>query len=303
MNHAIALLKTSYAEWRDDKGSRLAAALAFYTLLSMAPLLVLAVSIVGLIFGAEAARGELTEKLHGLMGPQAAGGVETLLAAASSRKQGLLAAGLSIVVSFFGASGVFGELQDSFNTIWEVVPRPGRGVTGVEKDRIFSFAMVLGVALLLFLSLVVSTALSAVGGTVQGAGQGTRIAPLLSIFWSAVNLVVSLGMATVLFAVVFKVLPDVHIPWRSVWVGGLATAVLFTIGKYLLGVYLGRASVASPYGAAGSVVVMILWVYYSSQILFFGAEFTQVYARDRGEHVTPTHKAVPMSWRFTHAEG
>lgn len=303
MNHAIGLLKISYEEWRADKGSRLAAALAFYTLLSMAPLLVLAVSIVGLVFGAEAARGELTEKLHALMGPQAAGGVETLLAAASSRKQGLIAAILSVVVSFFGASGVFGELQDSLNTIWEVVPKPGRGFAGVIKDRIFSFVMVLVVALLLLLSLVVSTVLSAASGAVQGAGQGTRIAPLVALLWSAVNLVVSLGVTTLLFAVVFKVLPDVHIPWRSVWVGGLATAVLFTVGKYLLGIYLGRASVASPYGAAGSVVVMILWIYYSSQILFFGAEFTQVYARSRGEHIAPTDKAMPMAWRFTHAEG
>ena len=281
-----SMLKETVNDWLDDKASRLAAALAFYTLLSIAPLLVLAVSIAGLVFGADAARGEIAGQLRSLMGPEASEGVQKLLTSAQSPREGILATLVGVVVLLFGASGVFGELQESLNTVWEVTTRPGRGVIGLVKDRFFSFTMVLGVAFLLLVSLVISTLLSALGGSIHPS------APAFAVVWQGVNFVVSFVSATVLFALIFKVIPDVRIAWKSVWIGALATAFLFTIGKHLLGLYLGRASVASPYGAAGSVVVLVIWVYYSAQILFLGAEFTQVFARATGSRLEPTAKAM-----------
>lgn len=289
--HALDILKETASDWVDDKASRLAASLALYTLLSLAPLLVLIVSALGLIFGEETAREQVARQLQASIGPEAGEGVNMLLASAHSPKEGILSTIVSIVVLLFGASGVFGELQESLNTVWEVEPKPGRGVMGLVKDRFFSFTMVLGVAFLLLVSLVVSTALSALGG-VFAPSSG-----FVLFVWQSVNFVVSLGTVTLLFALMYKVIPDARIAWRHVWVGAFATAVLFTIGKSLLGPYLGRASVASPYGAAGSVVVLVIWVYYSAQILFMGAEFTQVYARASGAPLVPTENAVATRGR------
>jgi membrane protein len=285
----VGVLKETVSDWIDDKASRLAAALAFYTLLSIAPLLVLVVAVAGLVFGEDAARGEIGGQLRQMMGEQAGAGVEALLASARSPSEGIVATVVSVVVLFFGASGVFGELQDSLNTVWEVAPKPGRGILGVIKDRFFSFTMVLGVAFLLLVSLVISAALSALGGHVAPS------APEMAVVWQVVNFIVSLASVTVLFALMFKVIPDVKIAWKNVWIGALATSLLFTIGKLLLGLYLGRASVASPYGAAGSLVVLVIWVYYSAQILFLGAELTQVYARTRGAPIEPTKNAIPLA--------
>jgi membrane protein len=196
---------------------------------------------------------------------------------------------VGIVVLLFGASGVFGELQDSLNTIWEVAPRPGRGIWGVIKDRFFSFTMVLGVAFLLLVSLVVSTALAALGHWLSNSIAGVEW------LWQILNFLISLAMIALLFALLFKVVPDVKIRWRDVWIGASVTAVLFTIGKLLIGLYVGKAGVASPYGAAGSLVVIVVWVFYSAHILFVGAEFTQVYARAFGSPLEPARGAVAVT--------
>jgi membrane protein len=286
---AFSILKETASDWMDDKAMRLAAALAFYTLLSLAPLLILVVSIAGLAFGDEAARGEIYGQLQTVIGGEGAKAIQSVLANAKAPASGIVGTIVGVAVALFGASGVFGELQDSLNVVWEVQPKPGRGIKGFIRDRFFSFTLVLGVAFLLLVSLVLSAGLSAVG-----AMFATRLPGGESV-WQFVNFIVSLGAITVLFALIIKVIPDVTIRWRDVWIGALATASLFTLGKFLIGLYLGRSGVVSPFGAAGSVVALVVWVYYSAQILFFGAELTQVYARRFGLRITPTKNAVPLT--------
>jgi membrane protein len=286
---AWAIAKETAVEWSDDDASRLAASLAFYTLLSLAPLLIIVVAIAGMALGPEAARGQIAAELGQLVGAQAAKGIEAVLASARSPAGGAIGTIVGAMVLFFGASGVFGELQFALNHIWEVRAKPGRGILGEVKDRFFSFTMVLGVAFLLLVSLVLSAALSAVGRTFTNALPGGEL------LWQALNFAFSFCMITALFALIFKYVPDVEIRWSDVWAGAAMTALLFTIGKSLLGVYLGKASFNSSYGAAGSLVVLVVWVYYSAQILFLGAEFTQVQAKRRGRPIKPTAKAVALA--------
>jgi membrane protein len=282
----LDIVKRTGEAWMEDKASRLAASLAFYTLLSVAPLLVLLVSMLGLFYGDEAARGEVASQLVAALGHEASRGIEALIAEARVPAHGVLGTVAGVVVLLFGASGVFGELQSSLNTVWEIEPKKGRGIVGVIKDRFFSFTMVLGVGFLLLVSLVLSTVLSALGSSI------TPDAPGLSVLFQLVNALISFAFVTALFALMYRVIPDVRIAWRDVFMGAAVTALLFTLGKFLLGLYLGRASVSSPYGAAGSLVVFILWVYYSAQILFLGAEFTQVYATTLGSRILPDEDAV-----------
>jgi membrane protein len=289
LHHAFPLLKQTFADWLEDKAARLAAALAFYTALSLAPLLVIAVAIASLVLGDEAARGEIVGQFHGLLGHQGAAAVEAILAASRDQSGGIMATVFGALVLAFGASGVFGELQDALDTIWEVKPRPGRGIKGIIRDRFFSFTMVLGVAFLLLVSLVVTAALSAASAHLQ------RRFGLLPVALQAINLVVAFGASTLLFALIFKVVPDVKVPWRDVWIGAVTTAALFSVGKYLIGLYLGRSSTASAYGAAGSLVAMLIWVYYSAQILFFGAELTHARAVSHGSRVEPRPNVVPVT--------
>jgi membrane protein len=286
---AFNMAKETAKEWSDDDASRLAAALAFYTLLSLAPLLVIIVAIAGMALGQDAARGKLTAELAGVVGREAAKGIEAVLASAKSPTGGLVGSVVGGVVLLVGASGVFGELQFALNRIWEVKAKPGRGILGEVKDRFFSFTMVLGVAFLLLVSLVLSAMLSAIGRSF------TDLLPGGEIVWQVVNFGASFAMVTALFALIFKYVPDVTIRWSDVWLGAAVTALLFTVGKSLLGIYLGKASFGSSYGAAGSLVVLVVWVYYSAQILFLGAEFTQVRARHRGRTLEPTDKAVAAS--------
>ena len=285
----LAVLKQTLKEAGEDKIPRLAAALSYYTVLSLSPLLVVAIAVAGLVFGQQAAQGQITQQLQQVFGPEAGDALQTLVAHANKPGAGIVSTVVGAVVLLFGASGVFGELQDSLNLIWEVTPRPNRGIKGIIRDRFFSFSMVLGVAFLLLVSLVISAALSAVGNWFDSAlGLPTWI-------WHGVNLAVSLLVASVLFGLVFKVVPDVKVDWSAVWVGATVTALLFTIGKYLIGLYVGKAGVASPYGAAGSLMVIVVWVYYSAHLLFFGAEFTQVYARASGAKVEPDRNAVDLN--------
>lgn len=280
------LFEQAYGDWSEHKASRLAAALAFYTALSLAPLLVIVVAVLSLVFGDDAARGQIVAQFQGLLGPQGASAVQSVLASSRGTGSGVVATIIGTLVLLVGASGVFGELQGALDTIWNVKPRPGQGLRGFMKERFFSFTMVMGVAFLLLVSLVVTAALSAMG-KFFGAHLG-----LLPVLWQMVNLVVSFAVTTGIFALIFNVVPDVRVPWRDVWIGAVFTAALFTLGKYLIGLYLGRSSATSAYGAAGSLVAILIWVYYSAQILFFGAELTQAYAKRRGARIVPMRNAV-----------
>ena len=264
---------------------RLAAALAYYTLLSIAPLVVIVVAVAGFVFGESAARGQISNQLGAIVGDQAAKGIEAVITNARSPSSGLVSTILGVAVLLLGASGVFGELQSTLDAIWDVEPKPGRGIWGTVKDRFVSFTMVLGVAFLLLVSLVVSAALSAVGHYFQSSLPGGEM------LWQLLNFFVSLSAVTVLFALIFKVIPDADIRWGDVWIGAAVTAALFSIGKLALGLYLGKSSITSSYGAAGSLVALAIWVYYAAQILFLGAEFTRVQARRKGTPIRPSSNA------------
>ncbi len=279
------LLVQTGKEWSEDKVPRLGAALAFYTALSMAPLLVLSLRVAAIFFGDEAAAGEIERQGTAMIGQEGAQALQAMIENADDSQSGTLATVLGLATLLFGASGVFGQLQDSLNTIWEVQPKPGRGLWGFVRDRFLSFAMVMGCAFLLLVSLVISTSLSAAMAYVNQFGGNI---PWLA---SVLNAVVGLVVITGLFAMTFKVVPDVEVAWKDVWIGAVLTAVLFTIGKFGLGLYLGRSSMASAYGVAGSLIVLLVWVYYTAQIVFFGAEFTQVYANRYGSRIVPSPHA------------
>lgn len=282
---AWKILKETAQDWSDDDAGTLAAALAYYALLSLAPLLVISISVAGWFLGPEAARGRVAGELGAIVGGQAAQGVQAVVENAQQPARGLVSAVVGVITLFVGASGVFGQLQSSLNTIWEVKPRSDRGLLGKLRDRFFSFTMVLGVAFLLLVSLVLSSVLSSVGRVLSDTLPGG------ATLWQVVNFALSFAVVTVLFALIFKVIPDAKVQWRDVWLGAAVTALLFAVGKQLLGVYLGKAAVGSAYGAAGSIVALVVWVYYAAQILFVGAEFTQVRARRRGAEIVPTANA------------
>lgn len=285
------LFKATFREWREDKAPRLAAALSYYTVFSMAPLLVLVVAVAGLVFGEQAVQGHIVEELEGSVGREAAQLLERAIAGARRPGAGAMATTVGIVLLLLGASGVFGQLQDALNTVWEVKPAPGGGVKGLLVKRLISFAAVLAVGFVLLVSLVASAAVSATGELV--AGYYPRLAPALGL----IDFMASLGVITLLFALLLKYLPDAHISWRQVWVGAAFTALLFVVGKSVIGFYLGRTDPGSAYGVAGALVVILLWVYYSSLIFLFGAEFTQVQGRRAGMPFRPAPGAMSLSER------
>ena len=271
--------------------------MAFYSALSIAPLLVIALAIAGFVLGEDAARGQIVHELQSLVGPDGGKAIEDMIQSANKPSTGIIATGLSIVTLLFGASGVFGQLQDALNTIWEVKPKSGRGFWGFVKDRFLSFTMVMGVAFLLLVSLLITAALASFGLVAERLPE--------SVQWIAqiTNMVVSFLVITALFAMMFKLLPDVKMAWSDVWLGAVVTAVLFTAGKFAIGLYLGHSSMASSYGVAGSFVVLLVWTYYSAQILFFGAELTQVYANEHGSRIVPAENAVPLTEKERANEG
>jgi membrane protein len=283
------LLRKTLTEWQEDKAPRLAAALAYYTAFSLAPILVIAIAVVGLVFDRQAAREQVVRQINSLAGPQGAELIDTMLNAAQDMGENMLATVFGVLALIFGASGVFGQLQDALNTMWEVAPKPQKGILGFIKKRFFSFTMVVGVGFLLLVSLAISAALSALSEWSVG------LVPELEVVMQVINFVVSFLVITLLFALVFKYVPDAEIAWRDVWLGAGVTALLFTIGKLLIGLYLGNTDVTEGFGAAGALVVILLWVYYSAQISFFGAEFTQVYANAYGSRVVPDEDAVALS--------
>jgi len=289
--------KETYHDWSEDKASRLAAALAYYTAFSVAPLLLLAITIAGAVFGREAAQGQVFGQLEGLLGAQAAEAVQTAIANSQSAGGGTISAIIGILTLLWSASNVFAQLQEALNTIWEVAPDPKAGILATIKRRFFSMTMVLGIGFMLLVSLVLSTAVAAVGGIFERALPGG------GFLMQLLNFALSFAVVTGLFAAIYKVLPDATIKWSDVWVGAAVTALLFTVGKLLIGLYLGHASIGSTFGAAGSLLVFLVWVYYSAQILFFGAEFTQVYARRYGSRIVPSEDAVPVTEEARGNEG
>jgi len=285
----IALVKETVAEWNEDKAPRLAAALAYYTVFSLAPVLIIVIAIAGLVFGQDAAQGEVVKQIDELVGKQGAEVIQSALQSAHESESSGPASIINLVILLFGASGVFAQLQDALNTVWEVAPKPGGALLTVLRQRFLSFAMLLVIGFLLLTSLVLSAGLAALGNFVGG------LLPGIDLLWQILNFLVSFGVITVLFAAIYKILPDAKIAWDDVWIGAAITAFLFTVGKLLIGLYLGNASFGSTYGAAGSLVVILAWVFYSALILFFGAEFTQVYARRYGSRIIPSSHAVRLT--------
>jgi len=289
MKSLFGILKEAGQGWVNDNASRLSAALAYYAIFSIAPLLVICVSIIGLAFGAEAAQGQIKTELSSLLGAPAAETVQEAVAATGrSQATGWWAATVGLIVLLFGASTVFGELKSSLNAIWGVRARPGRAIRTVIRDRFLSFSLVLTIGFLLLVSLAVSTALAALSKYMAGAF------PLPPVAWTTLDIVVSIGVISALFATIYKVLPDVILRWRDVLAGAVFTALLFTAGKTALAWYLGRNSMASSFGAAGSLIVLLLWFYYATCILFLGAEVVKAWVRHRGV-VVPRSYAMNIS--------
>lgn len=270
------LLRSAFGRWNDINAPRLGAALAFYTMLSIAPLLVLSIAMAGLVFGAPAAQSDVITQVQDVIGSEAGKALQNLLLDASKLSTGISAAALGIVMLLFGASGVFGELRDSLNLVWGVKNTSSGGLKGMIKYRFFSFAMVLGIGFLLLVSLVLTAAIAAAGKFVGG------LLPIPEVVLHLANILFSFLAVTVLFALLYKVVPDIHIEWRDVWIGAAFTSLLFAVGKFGIGLYLGKASVGSAYGAAGSLVVFMVWVYYSAQIFFIGAAFTHAFSERHG---------------------
>ena len=283
-----SLLRQSFAEWQRDKVSRLAAALAYYTAFALAPVLVIVIGIASFLFEQSTVQDRIIEQLQGLLGADGAEMVREMLVSAQSQdSNSFLATAVGVVLLIVGASGLFIQLQDALNTVWNVRARTDEGIWGLVRDRLLSFGMVLAIGFLLLVSLTLSAALTAASGFIGSGGL-----PGVDFLWQIANAVVSFGIITLLFGLIYKILPDAKINWSDVWIGAAITALLFTIGKWLIGLYLGNSSAASAYGAAGSFVVLLLWIYYSAQILLFGAEFTQVYANRFGSRIRPDKHAT-----------
>lgn len=287
------LLKQTVREWRDDAAPRLAASLAYYTTFSLAPLLILIIAIAGLVGGREAAQNQTMAEVQDLLGSDGRQFVQGMIESASRPTTGLTATLIGGVTLLFGALGVFGELQNSLNTIWEVKPKPAKNLwDGIRRfviKRLLSFTMVLGIGFLLLASLVVSAALSALGQYI-----GNRW-PFGDFLLQVLNFLISFLVITLLFGMIFKFLPEIKIAWKDVWLGAAVTSALFTLGKFVIGLYLGRSRVGSTFGAAGSLAILLIWIYYSAQILFFGAEFTQVYANKYGSRIVPDPGMVKLT--------
>ena len=272
----LQLVKKAGIAWKDDYAPSMGAALSYYTVFSLAPLLLIVISVAGLIFGADAARGEIFGELSGMMGPQAAAAVEGMLASIRKPADSMTAAALGTGALLIGASTVFGELQDALDRIWRAPARTRSGLWTVLRTRLLSFGMILGVAFLLMVSLVAGAAVAALGKWWGGFFSGWEVA------LQVINATVGFALSTLIFAMIYKLMPRVKVRWRDVWVGALVTSILFTVGKFLIGLYIGKTGIASGFGAAGSIAIVFVWVYYSAQIFLMGAEFTWVYARTFG---------------------
>src|SRR6266480_2353301 len=294
-SNSFGLFKQTFSDWLEDKAPQLGAALAYYTVFSLAPLVLVLLAIVGLIFRNDpgGAWNKITEQMSYFLDKSAVEVVQNIAQKAAQPNKSLLATIIGILLAFFGASGVFGQLQDALNTIWGVKAKPGTGIWGFLRSRFLSFAMVGGVCFLLLVSLTLESLLKGFSHYVQSVLPGGFVVAM------GVYLVFDFAVIVLLFAMIFKFLPDAKIQWRDVWIGAVITAILFGIGKWALGLYLGSGAAGSAYGAASSLITLLLWVFYSSQILLFGAEFTQVYAERAGRGVKPDEYAVRVETKET----
>jgi membrane protein len=275
----LNVIKATFSAWIDDQAPSMGAALAYYTVFSIAPLLLIVISIAGLIFGAEVARGEIFAQLQDLMGKTEALAVQSMLESVSKPTESVTAAIIGVVLLLIGATTVFGELQDDLDRIWRAPKRPDEGgIFGLIRTRVLSFGMILGIGFLLIVSLIFSAVLAALGKWWAPIFGG------IAFLGNLVNVVLSFVLLTFAFAMIYKIMPRVKINWRDVWIGAVVTAFLFTIGKFLIGFYIGRSGLASGFGAAGSLVAVLVWVYYSAQIFLMGAEFTRIYSYTFGSH-------------------
>lgn len=284
---ALRMSRDTFSNWSEDNGLRLAAALAYYTIFSLAPLLVISIGIAGIAFGQDVARGHIVYQIRNLVGDQSAQAIQVIIENAGKSGGGPVAAIISIAALIFGTTGIFGQLQDALNTVWDVAPKPGRGIAGIIHDRIFSFILVIGLGFFLLLSLVISTGLAAIGAHFEGLLRGYQML-------QTANFIISLLAITFIFAAIFKIVPDVDISWKDVFVGAIATSIFFAVGKFLVSIYLGYSAIASVYGVAGSLMVLLLWIFYSANVLLLGAEFTRVYANATGSKVAPKNGAVKV---------
>ncbi|MEO5660209.1 MAG: YihY/virulence factor BrkB family protein [Polaromonas sp.] len=290
LSYFYPLAKKSVSAWIDDYAPSMGAAISYYTVFSIAPLLLIVIAVAGLVWGREAVQGQLVAQLSGMIGQEGATGIQALIESANQPAKGLVATIISIVVLVIGATTVFAELQSALDRIWQVPQAPKvSGIGAMLRSRVLSLGFILGLGFLLLVSLVSSSAIAAMGSWAGGLLPG----------WEAmlhlINIVLSLGFSTILFAMIFKIMPQAKIAWRDVWVGAGVTAVLFEIGKTLISLYIGKSSVTSSFAAAGSLVVLLIWVYYSAQIFLLGAEFTWVYANDQGSLATQKKKAATLA--------
>lgn len=277
------LLKSAFQQWNADNASRLAAALAYYTVFSIAPLMILVIAIAGIFFDQSAAKDELLSQLQSLWGREGAQFLQSVLENANkpNDSSSWIASTTSVILLLVGASGVLAQLQTALNAVWNIEEKPNQGLWGLLRKRLLSFGMILGIGFLLLVSLVVSAVIAGFSNFFNG------IVPGLDSVIQLLNFLVSFGMTSLLFAMIYKFLPDVRIAWHDVWFGAITTSILFTLGKFIIGLYLGNSGIGSSYGAAGSVIVFLAWVFYSAQILFFGAELTQVFAHRYGSRILP----------------
>jgi membrane protein len=280
--------RQAVSEWFEDGAMGQSAAVAFYSIFALAPSIVLCVMVAGLVFGQDQARNELLYQTRNLVGERGVQAVSTIMDHADQPDTSRLSFVISIGVLLFSASIVFAQLQTAMNRIWNVVPRPGLGIWFKVKSRLFSMGLVVSLGFLLIVSLVISAVLAAIGQHLTGSGLGD------SVLLKAIHFVVNAILMTLLFAALFKVVPDVKVQWREVWVGAIITALLFLLGQFAIGYYLGNSRVADAYGAAGSFIVLLLWMYYSGLILFYGAEFTQSYAMLTGNRLVPARNAMRL---------
>ena len=290
LDRPVKLLKEAASKWMEDKCPTLGAALSYYTVFSLAPLMLVLLAVFGLIYGGSAAAQEkIVKQLSYFVDGSTVGVIKDIASNAAKPSRGILATVVGVVMALFGASGVFGQLQESLNTVWSVKPKPGAGITGFLRARFLSFGMVGGVCFLLLVSLTLSSVVHLFSGQLKQVLPGGDLIPLL------VNLALDLVVVTLLFAMIFKYLPDAKIAWGDVWIGAGLTTLLFLVGKWALGIYLGSGAAGSAYGAASGIITTFVWVYYSAQILLFGAEFTQTYATQYGSHVEPKEHAVKVA--------
>jgi len=277
LQHFYQLAKKSVVAWIDDYAPSMGAAISYYTVFSIAPLMIIVIAVAGFVWGREAVQGEIVGQLSGLIGQEGAQGIQALIESANQPTKGLVATAISIVVLVIGATTVFAELQSALDRIWRAPKAPQvSGIWAIVRSRLLSLGFILGLGFLLLVSLVSGAALAAFGSWIG------RLLPGWENLLFVINIVFSIGIATVLFAMIFKVMPQVKVGWRDVWTGAFVTAVLFEVGKWLISLYIGKSSITSSFAAAGSLVVLLVWVYYSAQIFLLGAEFTWVFANEHG---------------------